>query len=376
MSKRMLMMLVLVVLVFGGIFAFQAFKAHMIRKFMAAQGAPPQTVSTIKAGYQEWQPRLEAVGTLRAVRGTDIASEVSGIVAAITFQSGDDVKAGALLLQLRADDDLAKLQSLKATAELAETTYKRDQQQLKAQAVSQATIDNDVANLKSAKAQVAEQQALVDKKFIRAPFSGHLGIRAVDLGQYLNPGTKIVTLQALDPIYVDFYLPQKWFGHITIGQRVTAKADAYPGEAFGGEISAIDSKVDPNTRNVQVRATIHNPAHKLLPGMFATVDIATGEAQRYITLPQTAISYNPYGNTVFLIEQKGEQQAKPLLIARQRFVTTGDTRGDQVAILKGVAEGDTVVSAGQIKLRNGSPVLINNSIQPTDNPAPHLPPDQ
>jgi membrane fusion protein (multidrug efflux system) len=369
MAKRMVIMLVVVGVVLSGLFGFQAFKAY--KQSMSSQGLPPPTVSTTQASYQEWQPQLEAVGSLRAVRGADLSPEVAGIVSDIHFQQGEDVKAGTLLLELRANDDSAKLESLKAAAELARITYERDKAQFQAKAVSQQTLDTSAANLKQATANVAEQQALVDKKFIRAPFSGRLGIRAVDLGQYLNAGTLIVTLQALDPIYVDFYLPQQTLGVIKVGQQVTARTDAYPNQSFVGEIAVINPEVDLNTRNVQVRAMLKNPDHKLLPGMYASVDIASGRPQRYLTLPQTAITYNPYGATVFLVEVKGkDNQGKPLLVARQSFVTTGETRGDQVAVTQGVKEGDTVVTAGQTKLRNGMPIVINNSIQPSDNPAP------
>jgi membrane fusion protein, multidrug efflux system len=249
--------------------------------------------------------------------------------------------------------------------------------QFKIQAVSQANLDTDTANLKNANAQVAEQQAVLDKKTLRAPFAGHLGIRAVDLGQYLSAGTTIVTLQALDPIFMDFFVPQQSVDQIRIGQAVTVKIDAFKDQNFSGTISAINPKVDSSTRNVQVRATLKNPDHKLLPGMYATIDIATGAPQNYITLPQTAITYNPYGDTVYVVDNKGEQAGgKAQLIARQTFVTTGATRGDQVAVLKGVNNGDMIVTAGQIKLHNGSPVIINNSITPTADAAPSVPLDR
>ena len=373
MTKRMIIMLAVVGGFFGLILAWQLFiKPAMIKKFMAAAPVPPQTVSTMKADFTEWQSQFEAVGTLRAVRGADVAPEVAGVVTAIHFESGQEVREGAPLLQLNAEADVAKLQSLAAAAQLAEANLQRDQKQLEFQAVSQAQVDTDAANLKSAKAQVAEQQALVAKKSIRAPFAGRLGIRAVDLGQYLNPGTKIVTLQALDPIYVDFYAPQKSLDRVKLKQKVTLKVDAFPGQQFSGEISSIDPKVDPATRNVAVRATVRNPKHALLPGMFATVAIASGAPQRFITLPQTAVSYNPYGETVFVVEEHKGADGKGALVAQQKFVTTGATRGDQVAVLTGLKAGEAVVTAGQIKLRNGVPVAINNSIQPSDaaNPTP------
>jgi membrane fusion protein (multidrug efflux system) len=365
MTKRMILMLLAAGIVFGGIFGFKAYKGYMMGKFMASRGVPPQTVSTTKAGYQAWQPKLEAVGSLRAVRGTDLSPELPGIVSAIHFKQGDEVKKGALLLELDATSDIAKWQSLKAVADLAQTTYKRDKAQFKVKAVSQQTLDTDAGNLKEAQANVAEQQALIEKKLIRAPFAGRLGIRAVDLGQYLKAGDTIVTLQQLDPIYVDFHLPQQSLSAIHVGQEVTAKTDAYPGKVFTGRIEVINPQVDTSTRNVKIRAKLDNPDHTLLPGMYATVDVIAGAPMRYITLPQSAITYNPYGNIVYLVAKKGSQ-----LTAKQVFVTTGATRGDQVAILKGVKQGDTVVTSGQIKLRNGSPIVVNNSIQPTDNPNP------
>ena len=372
MTKRMVIMLIGVAVVLGGVFGFQVFKGIMIKKFMASMAVQTQTVSATRAGTSQWQPQIEAVGSLRALNGADLSIEVAGVVDSIDFKSGDDVKAGDVLLKLRSDDDVAKLQSLQATADLNEITYERDQKQFKMQAVSQATIDTDVANLKNAKAQVAQQQAILDKKTLRAPFAGHLGIRAVDLGQYLSAGTTIVTLQALDPIFMDFFVPQQAVDQIRIGQHVNVKVDAYKDRSFEGEISALNPRVDPSSRNVQIRATLKNPDHKLLPGMYATVDIATGAPQDLITLPQTAITYNPYGDTVYIVDTKGTDDGKPQQVVRQVFVTTGTTRGDQVSVLKGVKDGDMVVTAGQIKLHNGAAVSIDNSVTPTADASPTI----
>ncbi len=377
MTKRMVIMLIAVALVFGGVFGFQAFKNAMIKKFMSTMTAPPQTVSTTVATKQEWQPQIEAVGTLRAVKGADLSLEVAGVVEAISFNSGDDVQEGAELLRLRSQDDIAKLQSLQAMAELRSITYARDQRQFKVQAVSQATLDTDAANLKDAQAQVVQQQAIIDKKTLKAPFAGHLGLRQVDLGQYLPAGTVVVTLQALDPIYVDFWLPQQAFDRIKLGQTVSVTVDAYPDQTFAGEIAAINPKIDASSRNVQVRATLKNADRRLLPGMYATIDISAGAPQQHITLPQTAITYNPYGNTVYVVDEHGKDaKGQPQLVARQTFVTTGPTRGDQVAILTGLSGGETVVTAGQIKLHNGSPIIVNNAITPTAEASPPLPGDR
>jgi membrane fusion protein, multidrug efflux system len=377
MKKRMVIMLAAVAIVFGGIFTFLTVKSLMIKHFMSTMAQPPQTVTAGKANVSEWQPKIAAVGSLRAVRGADLSLEVSGVVDSIAFNSGDDVEQGTQLLRLRADDDVAKLESLQATAELNEITYDRDQKQFKLQAVSQATLDTDAANLKNAKAQVAQQKAILDKKFLRAPFAGHLGLRQVDLGQYLGAGTVIVTLQALDPIFLDFFVPQQAVDQVRLGQSIAVKVDAYQDQTFTGEVSAINPKVDANSRNVQVRATLKNANHKLIPGMYATVDIPTGAPQNLITLPQTAITFSPYGDTVYIVDSKGaDANGKPQLIARQSFVTTGSTRGDQVAILKGVSEGDMIVTSGQLKLHNGSTVLIDNSVTPTADAAPNVPLDR
>ena len=371
MLKRMLIMLVAVGLVFGAVFGFEAFKTKMIQKAIAGLSNPPQTVSTITAKSQIWSSTLEAVGSARAINGVSLSSQVAGTVSAIHFESGTDVKKGTLLIELSSADDVAHLDALKATTELARITYERDRTLLNTKAVSQQTVDSDKWALKNDEAQVAQQQALVDYKFIKAPFSGRIGIRQVDLGQYIAAGSAFVALQQLDPIYVDFFLPQQSLAQIKVGQQIAAKVDTYPGATFNGEISAINSLVDAATRNVQVRATLKNPENKVLPGMFVTVDIDVGNPQSYVTLPQTAIAYNSYGNIVYLVDDKGKnEKGQAQLFARQAFVTTGATRGDQVAVLTGVKDGDTVVTAGQVKLRNGVPLVINNAVQPSNNPNP------
>lgn len=373
MIKRMLIMLVLVGAVLGGLFGFKSFVNGKIKEAMAGMANIPQTVSATRAESSDWQPKIDAVGSLRAVRGAELSLEVPGVVESITFQSGDEVKAGQVLLTLRKEDEEARLQSLEATAQLAQITYDRNVKQLKAQAISQAIVDNDEANLRNAKAQVAVQKAILDKKTLRAPFDGRLGLRQVDLGQFLSAGTEIATLQSLDPIFVDFLLPQQAVAQISDGEKVRAKVDAFPGRIFEGKITAINPKIDTGSRNIQVRATLANADQKLLPGMFATVELDTGVAQRLVTLPQTAVAYNPYGSLVYIVDDKGKTpEGNPQLVARQVFVTTGATRGDQVAILKGVSEGDMVVTSGQIKLRNGVPVVVNNSAVPTNDPAPKI----
>jgi membrane fusion protein, multidrug efflux system len=371
MIKRMVIMLVAVGLLFGGIFGYHAYKTGMMKKSMASFQPPPATVTAKRAGYQSWQPQLKSVGSLRAVRGVDVTSEVSGLVQKVLFKSGDDAKAEQVLVQLNADSDVAHLRSLEAQAALAQTVYERDKKQFEVQAISQAALDADASDLKNKKAQVAEQAALVNKKTIWAPFAGRLGISTVNPGQFVNPGDNVVTLQSLDPIYTDFFLPQQELSRISLGQVVVTSTDTYPGRAFTGRITAINPKVDTATRNVQVEATIANPGHKLLPGMYASVEVKAGTAQRYLTLPQTAVTFNPYGETVFVVEESGKGPGgKPVLTVRQAFVTTGPTRGDQIAVLKGIKEGDMVVTSGQLKLKNGSRVIIDNKVVPSDEAAP------
>ena len=379
MTKRMLIMLGGVLLL-AALLAF-GFFLH-IRQLIASAPKPgPQTVSTTKASTLEWQPQLAAVGSMVPVRGVDVTTEIAGLVRSVNFKSGQDVKAGAVLVQLNADSDIAQLNSLQAGAELAATVLKRDQAQFAAEAISQSQLDTDLADLKSKQALAAQQAALVAKKTIVAPFSGRLGITTVNPGQYLNPGDKIVTLQTIDPIYVDFYLPQRQIAGLSVGQVVNAHSEGFTGQAFAGKITAINPKVDSATRNVQVEATLANPQHQLLPGMFANDNVDVGDKQRFLTLPQTAITYSPYGSTVFIVkpaESKdkpagqndgADKQAAPL-VAQQLFVTTGQTRGDQVAILKGVEEGQQVVTSGQLKLKNGTPVVIDNTVQPANSPNP------
>ena len=373
MIKRMIIMLSIVGIILTGIFGFISFKGRMIKQFMSAQGEPLQTVSTTTAESLEWSPKLEAVGNIQAIQGINVSAEVAGIVDEIYFKQGDTVKAGTPLLQLSAYDDKAKLESLKAAVQLAQVTYQRDQAQYEVNAISKQTLDIDKANLDMANANAAQQQALLNKKLIRAPFTGQLGIRQVDVGQYLEAGAAICTLQSLDTVFADFYLPQQLLGSLKLGQPINLKSDTYPAQTFTGEITVINPKVELNTRNVRLRATLKNPQNKLLPGMYVTVNITTGTANSFITLPRAALTFNTFGSSVYRIEKNGiDEKGQPKLIAKQSIVITGDMRGDQVAILSGINAGDTIVTAGQIKLHNGSPVAVDNSIQPSNqaNPQP------
>ncbi len=366
--RRLAIVLALMVVLVGAAIGWNLTKAHFIRQAMAKNGSLPQTVSTATAQYAEWQPEVQAVGSLRAVHGVEVTTEVAGLVRAVDFKSGSQARAGQTLVQLNADADVAQLQALMAAANLAALTYHRDVIQYQAHAIGRAELDTATANLKSAREQAAAQAALVAKKTIRAPFDGRLGITTVNPGQYLNPGDPIVTLESVDPIYVDFHLPQDDLSRVSVGQTVHVTADAFPGKTFEGKITSIDPLVDPSTRNFLAEATLRNSGHRLLPGMFVRTTVDAGAKQRYLTLPQTAITYNPYGQTVFLVRKPAKPGEHPT--AELQFVTLGPSRGDQVAVIKGLQPGELVVSGGQMKIRNGTPITVNDSVLPMNNPNP------
>lgn len=388
-TKRLVIVIVAVAILFAILIGWNTIQGIMVGKFMKAMGNQSQTVSTMTARYQDWQPTVQAFGNVRAVHGTDLAFDVAGLVDQVAVKSGADVRKGELLVSLVQEQDRAGLASAQATAQLAQLTAGRAKQQLAVQAISKAEYDTDMANLKGAQANVAAQQALVDKKTLRAPFAGRVGIITVSPGQYLAAGTKVVTLQQLDPVYVDFTLPQAQLQDFTVGGAVDVSADAFAGTPFKGKVTAIDPKVDLATRNVAVEATVPNPKKQLMPGMFTKVAVASGGAARYLTLPQTAVAYAPYGDTVFVVHE-GEPPAvdaegKPVKAAApastadkngpphyvtQVVVKLGPTRGDQVAILSGIKEGDVVVTSGQLKLKNDTRVEINNKVEPAFAPNP------
>jgi membrane fusion protein (multidrug efflux system) len=369
MRRRLIIVVLAAGVLLAAIVGFNTWKANFVAQLRLKNAAPPQSVTAATAQSSDWQPEVSAVGSLRAVRGVDVTTEVTGLVRTLRFKSGDDVQSGQVLVELNADAEIAQQHALEAAAELSSTVYERDKAQYEAQAISKAQLDADAADLKNKRAQAAAQAALVAKKTLRAPFAGRLGITTVNPGQYLNTGDKVVTLQAVDPVYVDFKLPQQQLAMITNGQTVNVTTDAFAGVKFEGKITAIDPRVDAGTRNFQAEATVPNPERRLMPGMFARVAVLAGDVKRYVTLPQTSITYNPYGATVFLAQKKPGGSDKDL-IAQQSFVTLGPTRGDQVAVLRGVKEGDLVVTSGQLKLNNGTPVIINNSAQPANDPDP------
>ena len=334
-----------------------------------APGEPPQTVATVVVRELPWQPSLAVMGDLRALNGADLSFEAAGVVDSVQFASGHDVARGTVIARLRLDDEGARLAQLRAQADLAAITLGRDTKQFQAQAVSHAIVDQDHAALLADQAQVAAEQALIDEKTLIAPFAGRLGVRQVDLGQYLQPGTKVVTLQSLDPIAADFYVPQQQLGDLRVGEAVTVTTDAFAGRRFEATVSAVTPQVDQASRTVLVRAILRNGDRALIPGMFVNVSVATGQAVTRLTVLTAAISFAPYGDTVFVVRHDARGRA----VAHQVAVTTGETRGDQVAVLAGLRAGDVVVSAGQTKLHEGTPVVINNDVEPDGSVDPHVP---
>ncbi|HET8700407.1 MAG TPA: efflux RND transporter periplasmic adaptor subunit [Nitrococcus sp.] len=357
-TKRLFIVILLLGLIFGGIFGWKYLQAQRLQA-LQSQPAPPITVSSAKVTATSWQPTLSAVGSIVAVNGTDVTTEVAGKVKQIHFESSERVAQGDVLIQLDDTVDRAELEGFKADMQLAAVQFKRNARLLPKRAISQSAYDEAKARYESAQAKVASQQALISKKTIRAPFSGLLGIREVNLGQYLSPGTRIVQIQQLTPIFVDYTLPERYFKQLREGQTIQVAVSAYPGESFTGQIRAVDAAVNPATRSIQIRAMLANPDGRLRPGMFAEVTTEQGKPRQILTIPRMAISYNPYGDFVFLIKDgKAGQQ-----VVQRTQITTGTVRQDQVEIVKGLEIGQLVVRAGQQKLRNGQPVRIDNSIE-------------
>lgn len=375
MKKRMMIMLISLAVFFGLIFGWKLFKGMMVQRYITATRSQTITVSTTTLHTMPWQSTQEAFGSTRAILGVNVTTELAGMVQTIYFKPGATVKKNDILVQLNADAEQGKLKALQAQAEIAKITYNRDKAQYAVHAVSKQTLDTDEYNLKNIVGQVDEQAAMVAKKTIRAPFDGRLGISAINPGQYLNVGDTVTTLQTVDPIYVDFYLPQRSLAKLAIGQPVTVTADAFAKKTFAGKITTIQPVIDSSTRNVEVEATIANPTHQLTPGMYVSLSITTGPPKKYLTLPQSAITFNPYGDLVYLVKKSDEDSDNPTLIAKQVFVKTGSTRGDQIAILGGLAAGDVVVTSGQLKLRNSSRIAIDNSVLPPNEAAPVVPND-
>lgn len=372
-AKRTLGMIGAILLVVGAIAFWKYYTIRTLIAKMSAQKPPPTAVSSIKATEEVWQERRHAVGSLAAVQGVTVCNELPGTVQRIAFESGSQVNQGDLLIQLDTSVDAAQLRGLEAQATLAGVNLDRAQGLRNSNTNAQTELDTAQAQFQQGQAAVDTLKANIAKKSITAPFAGQLGLRQANLGQYLAAGTAIVTLQAMDPIYVNFAMPQQVVVDLSPKQSVQVSIDAYPEKVFEGVINAINAKVDDATRNIAVQATLGNASGKLKPGMFGAVDVLLPKQNKLITLPQSTIVYNPYGNAVYVVEKSKEAADPGALIVRQRFVQLGETRGDQVAVLKGVQPGEEIVTSGQLKLRNGAAVAINNSVTPENNPAPTLP---
>ncbi|HVA55540.1 MAG TPA: efflux RND transporter periplasmic adaptor subunit [Gammaproteobacteria bacterium] len=344
----------------------------LIKKLIAFKSAVDiTTVSDEAARSENWQPLFKSVGNIDPVQGVDLSNQLAGNVTAISFESGQDVKKGQLLVQLDDSSERAQLLGFQAQVKLAELNLKREQELVRRKLDSQANLDIAANNLKQAQSNLLNDQATIDKKAIRAPFTGRAGIRDVNLGQYLAVGTVIVTLQALDHMYVTFSLPEQDLPSLAVHQKVEITVDAYPGRTFEGEINAIDSRVDPNSHNVRVQALIANPEHLLRAGMFANVSVQAGKPVQVVSIPKPAVTYSLYGDSVFIVtpdKNKKDAKGNALFTANEVFVKLGDERGARVAVTEGVKPGDLVVTSGMQKLHPGASIVINNSVTPDQAP--------
>jgi membrane fusion protein, multidrug efflux system len=370
MAKRMIAMLVLMIALIAGLafIKFRQFQA-MAAQFAAMQ-PPPEAVTTIVAQREEWPATISSIGTVAAVQGVTVSADLPGIVDRIAFDSGKPVKEGDVLVQLDTRQEQAQLAAAEAQLELSRLTFQRMQGLVEQDAVSRAEYDTAAAAFKQAEARIREIHATIERKTIRAPFGGVLGIRAVNLGQYLTGGDAVVPLQSLDPIYVNFGVPQQDASRMRLGRTVRITASDLGNVEFGGRISALDSVVDEATRNVRVQATLANPGGRLRPGMFVQAQVVLGANQPVIALPGSAISYAPYGDSVFVVTDLKDEGGKSYQGVRQQVVKLGGARGDQIAVLSGVQPGEVIVTSGVFKLRNGAAVQINNKVQPANSKKP------
>jgi membrane fusion protein (multidrug efflux system) len=370
MAKRMVFTVAILVAIVAAL-GFVKFRQIQVA---IAQGAtfqpPPEAVTTIVAARDEWPATWSAIGTLAAVQGVTVSADLPGIVERITFESGRAVEAGDVLVVLDTRQERAQLQAVEAQRDLARVDFGRMQGLLNERVVSRAEYDRATADQRQSEARVAETVAIIERKQIRAPFSGIVGIRQVDLGQYLSAGDPVVSLQSLHPIYVNFGVPQQAVGQMTLGREVRMTSGDLGGATFTGRVTALDSVVDETTRNVQVQATLPNPEGKLRPGMFVQTEVVVGANRSVIALPASAVSYAPYGDSMFIVTDLKGPDGQPYRGVRQQFVKVDGARGDQVAVVSGVQPGDEVVTSGVFKLRNGAAVQVNNKVQPGNNPKP------
>ena len=370
MAKRMIVMLAATTM-FVAALGFVKFKQIQTAIGQAASfQPPPEAVTTIVARQEQWPSTLSAIGTMAAVQGVSVSADLPGTVDRIGFDSGKSVREGEVLALLDTRQEQAQLAAAEAQKELARLNFERMQGLLNERVISRAEFDRATAEQRQADARVGEIRAAIERKTIRAPFSGILGIRHVNLGQYLSGGDALVTLQSLNPIYVNFGVPQQSAGEMRVGRSVRITVGDLAGNDFAGRITAIDSIVNEATRNVQVQATLANPDGKLRPGMFVQTEVILGAASAVVSLPASAISYAPFGDSVFVVTALKNESGQTYRGVRQQFVKLGSARGDQIAIVSGVKAGDEVVTSGVFKLRNGAAVLVNNKVRPGNNPAP------
>ena len=359
---------VVVVLMIVGIKALQILKMKSAPMMM-----PPTTVSSAPVKEEDWSPMLSSVGSISAVQGAVVSTELGGTVAEIKFPNGSVAKQGDVLVKLDASSEEAQLRTAEADLELARADLQRSQDLATRKVISKAELDSAESKFKQKQGTVDNMRAMIVKKEVRAPFAGQLGIRQVNVGQMINAGQQVVSLQALDPVYVDFALPQQHLANLSQGLEVHVQTDALPGREFVGKLTALNSSVDPVTRNVGLQATLENRDHALRPGMFAKIDVVLPEKEKTLVVPGSAVSYAPYGDSVFVIEKKKEPKTgKESQMIRQQFVRVGEARGDFISITQGLEPGQTIVSTGVFKLRNGMPVVINNDLAPKPqlNPKP------
>jgi membrane fusion protein, multidrug efflux system len=368
MAKRMVLMLTIAALAIAGL---GFVKMRQIRAEAKAKFAPPpEAVTTIVALEDQWNRTLGAIGTVTPVQGVTVSADLPGIVERIGFESGVPVRQGDVLVELDTRQERAQLAAAQAERVLAARIVKRMQAMWDQGVISQTEYDRATAEDEQAAARVGEIRAAIERKTIRAPFSGIAGIRQINLGQYLSPGSAVVPLQSLDPIYVNFNVPQQDTNQVHVGREVRLASQGLAGAGLAGRVTAIDSVVDQGTRNVQVQATFANPDGALRPGMFVQAEVSLGASRSAVALPASAISYAPYGDSVFVVTDRKDPEGRSHREVRQQFVKVGSARGDQVAVLSGVDPGDEVVTSGVFKLRNGTAVLVNNTIQPGNDPAP------
>ena len=354
-----------------GFVKFTQIQALIAKAKSGAFAPPPTAVTTEVAKRTQWRPTLESVGTVAAVNGVTVSTDLAGIVREIAFESGNKVRAGDLLVHLDTTQEEAQLHQAESDRDLAVITLKRDKDLLEKHAIAQSDYDNAQSVFLRTQAAVDQFKALIARKTLRAPFDGVVGIRQVNLGQYLKEGDPVVTLQTFDPIYVNFSLPQQDLAKISVGEPVALKVDAFGDRTFGGKITAINSLVDQATRNVQIQATLSNPDWLLRPGMFAKVSVLMSNLQNVIAIPATAIHYAPYGNSIFIIAEMKDQAGKPYQGVREQFIKLGQSRGDMIAVTAGLEPGEVVVTSGVFRLRNGIPVIINNKVKPDEELAPN-----